>query len=591
MGESVSENVFPFTKLDKAIIMRITMLLGLLLCTIKMSAQPEVKVFYNQIGYLPGKEKVIVIEGVISNATLQVTDAVGKVVLCPVVSRVAVSPWSGKERAVIDVSALRTPGTYTLRAQQVKTDFCVRPHAYHELSVAALKLFYLMRSGTPIVADYAGVYARRGGHPDQLVVIHPSAASEGRPAGSFIKSPLGWYDAGDYNKYIVNSAFSIGLMLHAYEQNKDYFARLDTHIPESRNATPDLLDEMMFNLRWMLTMQDPSDGGVYHKLTTPDFEAFVSPADCHQLRYVVAKSVTATLDFAAVMALAARLMRGNADYPLFSSQAEQAARRAYQWALAHPDAYYQQDEMNKTYQPAVNTGTYGDNYAGDERFWAATELYLLTADKRYLADARTMMPDRFTVPTWGNVAGLAVYAWLASSESDLQQVLLAQLREYAETAVAQVPTSCFQSPFGNQAGDFGWGCLAENCCGGALALLYADRYVEEGRYRRYALQNADYLLGRNATGYCYVTGFGVRSPQHPHHRLSASDGVEAPMPGMLVGGPNPDQQDKGMGGLVYPNRFPDESYVDHQSSYASNEIAINWNASLVALIGWIDALL
>ena len=104
-------------------------------------------------------------------------------------------------------------------------------------------------------------------------------------------------------------------------------------------------------------------------------------------------------------------------------------------------------------------------------------------------------------------------------------------------------------------------------------------------------RGADYLLGRNATGYCYVTGFGVRSPQHPHHRLSASDGVEAPMPGMLVGGPNPDQQDKGMGGLVYPNRFPDESYVDHQSSYASNEIAINWNASLVALMGWIDAIL
>ena len=46
-----------------------------------------------------------------------------------------------------------------------------------------------------------------------------------------------------------------------------------------------------------------------------------------------------------------------------------------------------------------------------------------------------------------------------------------------------------------------------------------------------------------------------------------------------------------MGGLVYPNRFPDESYVDHQSSYASNEIAINWNASLVALMGWIDAIL
>lgn len=48
----------------------------------------------------------------------------------------------------------------------------------------------------------------------------------------------------------------------------------------------------------------------------------------------------------------------------------------------------------------------------------------------------------------------------------------------------------------------------------------------------------DYILGKNATGYCYVTGFGMKSPLYPHHRLSASDDIEAPLPGFLVGGPN-----------------------------------------------------
>ena len=41
--------------------------------------------------------------------------------------------------------------------------------------------------------------------------------------------------------------------------------------PESDNKIPDILDEMMYNLKWMLTMQDPTDGGVYHKLTTPNW--------------------------------------------------------------------------------------------------------------------------------------------------------------------------------------------------------------------------------------------------------------------------------------------------------------------------------
>lgn len=84
----------------------------------------------------------------------------------------------------------------------------------------------------------------------------------------------------------------------------------------------------------------------------------------------------------------------------------------------------------------------------------------------------------------------------------------------------------------------------------------------------------DYLLGRNATGYSYITGYGYKTPLYPHHRLSASDNIEEPLPGFLVGGPNPGQQD----GCNYPSNIPDESYIDEEASYASNEIAINWQA-------------
>jgi endoglucanase len=60
---------------------------------------------------------------------------------------------------------------------------------------------------------------------------------------------------------------------------------------------------------------------------------------------------------------------------------------------------------------------------------------------------------------------------------------------------------------------------------------------------------------------------------------------------MLVGGPNPGQQDKaGLHNAAYPSDIPDESYIDDDESYASNEIAINWNASLVAFLCWLDAL-
>ena len=362
-------------------------------------------------------------------------------------------------------------------------------------------------------------------------------------------------------------------------------------IPESGNRTADLLDEMMYNLRWLLTMQDPWDGGVYHKLTTPKFEDFILPTDCHQQRYVVAKSTAATLDFAAVMAQAARLMEGNSDYPEFSAQAQRAALAAYHWAEQNPKVLYRQDAMNKEHQPAVTTGAYGDFFLGDEWYWAATELYLLTGDEKFQQDAEHQQQKMFRASSWASVAPLGVYEWLTyKPESALGQTCRKQLMAYCDSLVAAVPTSCFQSPSGNRKGDFDWGCLGGSFCSTGVALLFAHKLTGDSRYFEAARENADYVLGRNALGYCFVTGFGTKSPMNPHHRISAADAVEKPFPGLLVGGPNPGQQDKKDIKTAYRSNLPDESYLDVVDSYASNEIAINWNAELVALMGWLDSL-
>ena len=160
---------------------------------------------------------------------------------------------------------------------------------------------------------------------------------------------------------------------------------------------------------------------------------------------------------------------------------------------------------------------------------------------------------------------------------------------YSDSLLTAIPASSFQTPSGNRAKDFDWGCLGGSFCSTGVALLFAYRLTGDSRYLTAARQNADYILGRNALGYCYVTGFGTHSPMHPHHRISAADGIDKPFPGLLVGGPNPGQQDKGSN-LTYLSDVPDESYMDHVDSYASNEIATNWNAELVSLMGWLDAI-
>ncbi|MCR5076532.1 MAG: glycoside hydrolase family 9 protein [Prevotella sp.] len=456
---------------------------------------------------------------------------------------------------------------------------------------ASLKAFYLIRSGVPVEPEYAGEYARPQGHADTQVLIHPSAASPARPAGSVISSPLGWYDAGDYNKYVVNSAYSCGLMLLAYEQLPEYFQSHSVNIPESGNRTADVLDETMFNLKWLLTMQDPSDGGVYHKLTTPNFEGFVMPADCHQQRYVVQKSVTAAYDFAAVMAQAARIFKDNPDYPGFSTKAEKAAESAYRWAKSHPEARYDQQQMNRQSDPDINTGEYGDRHADDEQYWAASELFILCKKKQYYDDAIKVEPADMQVPSWGSVAALGQLEWLIHGKKLMKEKAARQLARLAKELARRAKESPIGASFG-QPSDYGWGCLADCCMQGYL-LLMADRYLpadETVGYRTIALANMQFILGNNPTGYCFVTAIGKKPAMHPHHRISAADGIEKPVPGLLVGGPNPGQQDREAGRLTYPSKEPALSYLDVEESYASNEIAINWQASLVALSAWADCL-
>ena len=551
----------------------------------------------NQVGYYPKEQKVAVIEPCVKQKIFTLRDAKGKTVWKGRAVRNSVSPFTGKVRQVVDFSKVTGEGTYTLCAGNQRQQVIIRNNAFAEVADKAMKAFYLQRMSMPIEKEYAGEYARPMAHPDNKVLVHPSAASEGRPAGTVISSPYGWYDAGDYNKYIVNSGFTIGVLLQAYQMNKAYLDKMNLNIPESGDYMPDFLDEIMYNLKWMETMQDPADGGVYHKLTTPNFEGFVMPSECHQQRYVVQKTTQATLDFAATMTLAARIYGEYPAYRRFAGQALQMAERAYAWAVRNPHEYYNQDAMNEKYEPKVFTGAYGDNNAEDEFFWAATELFLATGQNAYLEQAKQFAPKDYSVPTWGNVAGLGVQQWLNHSilnkVEDLGidiQKMKSDLLAFCNDCISRIPTSSFHCPHGNRTQDFPWGSNSEMCAGQGIALLYAYTLTADRKYLDAAISDADYLLGRNATGYCFVTGFGTKPVMHPHQRISHADGIEAPLPGFLAGGPNPGQQDRETC-KTYPSDAPDESYTDDMNSYASNEIAINWNAYLVGLMSWLDATL
>lgn len=545
---------------------------------------PLIKI--NQVGFLPASKKVAVIPATNATHFSIVKAGTQKAVLTSTLSEAAA--WAPAQETVklADFSKVKEIGDYVLHVDGLPDSarFHISADSYKELNAAAIKSFYLNRASIELTPKYAGIYARAAGHADTKVLVHASAANTKLPTGSVISAPKGWYDAGDYNIYVINSGISTYTLLAALEHFPDFYKSQVLNISESNNAVPDLLDEAMWNLEWMLAMQDPNDGGVYAKLTNQRFDGFVMPAQANEPRYVVQKTTAAALDFAAVMAVASRVVTHyEINFPGLSAKMLKASENAWAWAKANPAIYYRQPDD-------IKTGGYGDNNVSDEFAWAAAELYITTKNDDYY---RALNPTQVlnSVPAWADVKGLA-WISLAQHRKHLtaiadQQLIASRIENLANSLLIKAQASAYGVVM--QTEDFIWGSnsLAANQ---AMMLIQAYRLNGKRDYLDAAQAQLDYILGRNATDYSFVTGFGTKPSVHPHHRISEADGVAAPVPGMLVGGPQAGQQDLKNCSTGYPSKIPAKSYLDNVCSYASNEIAINWSSPLVYVSGAIQVL-
>ncbi|MEE0877318.1 MAG: glycoside hydrolase family 9 protein, partial [Fibrobacteraceae bacterium] len=117
----------------------------------------------------------------------------------------------------------------------------------------------------------------------------------------------------------------------------------------------------------------------------------------------------------------------------------------------------------------------------------------------------------------------------------------------------------------------------------ALTLFLVNSWAPSLSYVNCAKTMLDFIFGKNPVDRCFVTGSAWSSPKFLHHRISHSDGIDEPVPGLVAGGINADRQDLHRF-PHYPGPQPGFSYTDERVSFASNETAINWNAPLVAAL-------
>ncbi|GAB3448764.1 cellulase [Streptomonospora sediminis] len=562
---------------------------------------PAVKV--NQVGYLPGGPK---------NATL-VTDATaarpwtlhnagGQAVAEGMTDPQGTDPSSGLNVHSIDFSGHTAEGSgYTLTAgEHTSHPFDISGAAYRDLRTDSLALYYPQRSGIEIDDSLMPGYGRAAGHvgaePNQGDISVPCAPDSGCDYELDVSG--GWYDAGDHGKYVVNGGISASQVMSVWERT----TYADTArpgalgdgtlaIPEQGNGVPDVLDEARWEMEFLMSMQVPAGeqlaGMAHHKVHDAAWTGLpLLPADDPQPRYLQPPSTAATLNLAAAGAQCARVFEPHdAD---FAARCLEAAETAWDAAQANPEIY----------APTTGEGggAYSDDNVADEFYWAAAELFITTGEQGYedaVLDSGQHTADVFTShgAGWNAVAPLARMNLAAvPNELDDRDRVAETVTAGADQYLDSLNGHPFGLPYTPEGNAFVWGSNSQ-VLNNMVVMAAAFDLTGDGAYRDGVLEGMDYILGRNALGQSYVTGYGENAAQNQHSRWYANQldpSLPNPPDGTLAGGPNsqsatwdPVAQDK-LAGCA-----PQFCYIDDIESYSTNELTINWNAPLAIVSSFI----
>jgi len=541
------------------------------------------QIVINQVGYYPNSPKLALLLNLshaVNNQVELVDARTQKTVFASELEESSQDKASKDVIQTIDFTNFTQVGRYYLKHGNLQSyPFDIGTGIYQDALTKLLRSYYLQRCGIAINDRVTGV-----SHPPCHMIDGVFTHSDQfHQAQEFRSTQGGWHDAGDFGKYVAPAAVAVARLLSLYEQYPNLFSDRQLNIPESGNGRPDLLDEVQVELVWLLKMQR-EDGAVYRKLSGKNWPGNILPNQDTQQRFIYGISTPETGKFAAAMAMAARIYQ-----PFDANSAKtylQAAQKAWQFLQSQPSMTVDWFEGDDSGSGKYLFGEWDTEATlktdQDDRLWAATELFITTGEARFDQYLAQNLPNfDYTVFSWKDPSSLAMIDYLMQTEGKGSDNLKAQIKEKlikkANSLLAKVERSGYR--LAND--QFIWASnkkVAEE----GITLVYAYQLTNNKAYLSAAVDQLDYLLGRNHFNLSFITGVGSNSVQHVHHRIAKAQKII--IPGLMVGGPNTNAQDE-----IAPKGLGPLSYVDDERSYATNENAIDYNAPAIALIGMLMA--
>ena len=587
---------------------------------------PMIKV--NQVGYLCNAKKTARISyfekfGSLDGKSYQIvradTDEVVATGVLPHAEKDAL--LSGECVHVIQFDELTTPGTYYIRipnagldasarspqdvADGLDTDtiqsvsFSIRKNVYDGLLDDLTKYFYYQRQGMDLETEYAGVFARKNLHPNDIAVKKWS--DRDNPNAETYNVSGGWYDAGDYGKYVTPAADTVEDLLLSYELFPDVFANQDVHIPETdpNNAryvnAPGILSEIKWELDMLLEMEHSSkDGSFYVAANYKDDVIYLEDTLYSSSTYqsdaseVDLRSHLATADAAAVFAHAYIIYKEIPAYQEFAEQCLATAMRAWNWVTDSSNA------MHMSIGAANRTYTFTQEELNRDLFWAAGALYRAaiysgsdaSAYESYLiahcnaSENQNCFTSMSLSYSHAGRSFLGFFHYLYGNQSANAQITEV-FSQFATWRTKMLRNDSWGTSF--PAWGYWWGSnknTAQSAMTLVLGSMILDGKTAVPENIQTTAENAfHYLLGINPISFCYVSGNGENCVQNIFSAIYSKDAKLDPYQipaGYFTEGSN-----------YYNNRhlskFDGKCYIDSDGEFTTNENTIYGNAAMILL--------
>lgn len=528
---------------------------------------------------------------------------------------------SGESVYEINFDAVTESGTYFIRIsdanlntsaltprdkeENLKTDiivsvpFQIGDNIYNELLTDMSKYYYYQRQGIDLEEKYAGEFSRKNLHPDDVSVKKWS--DRNNPNAETFDISQGWYDAGDYGKYVSPAATSVENLLLAYELFPQEFKNINPNIPETDKTndlysdSPAILSEIKWELDMLLKLEHPDkdgsfyvaanykDGTIYIEDTLYSTSDYNSGSEETDLR-----SHLATSDMAGMLAHAYIVYKDIPQYADFAEKCLDTAVRAWNWINDSSN------EKHMSIGAANRTYTFTQEELDRSMYWAAGALF--RASK--VAGKNTDEYESYLISNCENenvntcftgnslgyshkgraFLGFFHYLYQNDNPSDKIKTVFSKFEPWRKRIINY-------DSFGTDYPEWGywWGSnmvLAQSSMTlllGSMILEGKDDIPDDVLNSNQSAFN--YILGVNPVSFSYVSGYGENSVKNIYSAIYSKDAKLNPYKcpnGYVTEGANSSNN-------RYLSKYNAKCYMDSDEEWTTNENTIYGNAAMILL--------